>query len=330
MTPNLSRRQLQQFVAAASQPSLSRAAEQCHLSQPAFSRALQALEAALGTRLFERSTRHLALTRDGERLLPRARRLLEDIDELARDARQPRSGELAGRVSLAVGTAFGSTVLPQALGAFFARHPRVRVQVIDDNSRGITERVHSGAVDLGIGSVVGAGGALLGTPLLSAPLGVIAAPARHGLPARATLAQLRRLPLVKESEDTSIMSLLREAGSPWVGPMEDGVEASSLAIQLALVAQGLGASIVSALGASHPMARGLLFVPLRPLLLRHVQLLQRKDRALRPAAAALAAAVQQAAASAPLHAQVRRHRAPRGAQGQAAITSDTAAVSRLP
>jgi LysR family transcriptional regulator, carnitine catabolism transcriptional activator len=203
----------------------------------------------------------------------------------------------------------------------------VRVQLIDDNSRGITERVHDGAVDLGIGSVVGAGGALSGTPLLSAPLGVIAAPARHGLPARATLAQLRRLPLVKESEDTSIMSLLREAGSPWVGPMEDGVEASSLAIQLALVAQGLGASIVSALGASHPMAQGLLFVPLRPLLLRHVQVLQRKDRPLRPAAAALVAELQRAAAAAPLHAQVRR---PRLTQGQAAITADTAAVSFLP
>jgi LysR family transcriptional regulator, carnitine catabolism transcriptional activator len=310
MMVNLSRRQLQQFVAAASHPSLSRAAEQCHVSQPAFSRALQALEVALGTRLFERSTRHLALTRDGERLLPRARRLLEDIDELARDAREPLGSELAGSVSLAVGTAFGSTVLPKALHAFCSRHPRVRVQVIDDNSRGITERVHDGVVDLGIGSLVGAGGALQGAPLLSAPLGVIAAPARHGLPARATLAQLRRLPLVKESEDTSIMSLLREAGSPWVGAMEDGVEASSLAIQLALVAQGLGVSIVSALGASHPMARGLLFVPLRPVLLRHMQLLHRKDRSQRPATAALAVAIQQAVMTAPLHAQVRRQRRP--------------------
>lgn len=306
MTVNLSRRQLQHFVAAATQPSLSRAAEQCHLSQPAFSRALQALEAALGTRLFDRSTRHIALTRDGERLLPRARQLLEDIDELAREAREPRDAEFSGRVSLAVGTAFGSTVLPLALQAFCSRHPRVRVQIIDDNSRGITERVHAGSVDLGIGSVVGAGGALLGTPLLSVPLGVIAAPQRHGLPARATLKQLRQLPLVKESEDTSIMSLLREAGSAWVRPMEEGVEASSLAIQLALVAQGLGASIVSALGASHPMARGLLFVPLRPQLLRHVQLLQRKDRPLRPAAAALAAAVQQAAAASPLLGRRRR------------------------
>jgi LysR family carnitine catabolism transcriptional activator len=233
-------------------------------------------------------------------------------------------------VVLAVGTAFGSTVLPVALKAFCALHPRVRVQVIDDNSRGITERVHDGRVDLGIGSVVGPGGALQGTPLLSAPLGVIAAPARHGLPARATLAQLRRLPLVKESEDTSIMSLLREAGSPWVGPMEEGVEVSSLAIQLALVSQGLGASIVSSLGASHPMASGLLFVPLRPLLLRHVQLLQRKDSPLRPAAAVLADTLQQAALMAPLHALVRRHRPPSTVDGPAQLArpAATRVVSR--
>ncbi len=162
MTPNLSRRQLQQFVAAASQPSLSRAAALCHLSQPAFSRALQALEAALGARLFERSTRHLALTPDGARLLPLARRLLDDLDELTREARVPRQAAagLSGTVAVAVGTAFGSTVLPVALAAFVAQHPRVRVRLLDDNSRGITERVHGGAVDFGIGSVVGEGGAL--------------------------------------------------------------------------------------------------------------------------------------------------------------------------
>ncbi len=315
---NLSRRQLRQFVVAATQPSLSRAAELCHLSQPAFSRALQALERGLGTRLFERSTRHLALTPEGTRLLPLARRVLDDLDEISREARAPRgaAGQLGGTVSMAVGTAFGSSVLPLALRGYLARHPQVRVLVIDDNSRGITERVQEGAVDFGIGSVVGSASALHGLRLLSAPLGVIAALALHGLPARAPLAQLRRLPLVKESEDTSIMSLLREAGSPWVGPMERGVEVTSLALQLSLVAAGVGASIVSALGASHPIARGLHFAPLRPRLERHVQLLYRKDRPLRPAAAAMVLAVQQAVAAAELHAAVQR--AP-GAAGDAAI-----------
>ena len=116
---------------------------------------------------------------------------------------------------------------------------------------------------------------------------------------------LRRLPLVKEAEDTSVMTLLREAGSPWVGPMQQGVEVSSLAIQLALVAAGVGASILSALGASHPVARGLLFVPLRPAIERHVQLLQRRDRALRPAAQALADCLVEALTEAPLHPRVR-------------------------
>ncbi|MFT3820343.1 MAG: LysR family transcriptional regulator [Rubrivivax sp.] len=301
---NLSHRQLRQFIAAASLPSLSRAAEACHLSQPAFSRALQALESTLGVRLFDRGTRHLRLTADGERLLPLARRLLDDLDELAREARAPRGG-LGGTVTLAVGTAFGSSVLPLALQRFTARHPQVSVHVIDDNSRGITERVQSGAVDLGIGSVVGPAAALQGLRLLSAPLGVIAAPALHGLGPRATLAQLRRLPLVKEAEDTSVMTLLREAGSPWVMPMQHGVEVSSLAIQLALVAAGVGASILSALGASHPMARGLLFVPLRPAIVRHVQLLQRRDRALRPAAQALADGLVEALAEAKLHPRVQ-------------------------
>lgn len=287
---NLTQRQLQLFTTTAVTLNLSRAAERLHLSQPAFSRALQALETQLGVRLFERSTRHMALTADGQRFLPAAQRLLDDLRYAVADLQGQGTG-LSGRVVLALGSAFGGCVLPTALSAFGRAHPAVRVQLLDDNSQGITARVAQGEVDFGIGSVVGAAAGLVAHPLLQAPLGLLAHPAHHRLPSRPSLASAQTLPLVKEAEDTSIMQLLRSQGSPWAAAMEQGVEVSSLSLQLSLVQAGLGVAVLSALGASHPQAGGLSFVPFGPRVWRQLFLLHRRDRPLRPAAHALAGAV---------------------------------------
>jgi LysR family carnitine catabolism transcriptional activator len=290
---NLTQRQLQLFTTTAVTLNLSRAAERLHLSQPAFTRALQALEAQLGVRLFERSTRQMTLTADGQRFLPAAQRLLDDLRHAVADLQGQGTG-LSGRVALALGSAFGGCVLPAALSAFGRAHPAVRVQLLDDNSQGITARVVQGEVDFGIGSVVGAAAGLVAHPLLQAPLGLLAHPAHHRLPARPSLARAQALPLVKEAEDTSIMQLLRSQGSPWAAAMEQGVEVSSLSLQLSLVQAGLGVAVLSALGASHPQASGLSFVPFGPRVWRQLFLLHRRDRPLRPAAQALAAAIQSA------------------------------------
>ena len=67
--PALSARQLDAFVALAEHRSFTRAAVQCHLSQPAFSALIKALEDELGARLFDRSTRHVDLTPEGVNFL---------------------------------------------------------------------------------------------------------------------------------------------------------------------------------------------------------------------------------------------------------------------
>lgn len=305
---NLTQRQLQLFVTAAATLNITRAAELAHLSQPAYTRALRTLEAGLGVALFHRTTRRLALTHAGRRFLPVAQRLAADLAQAAVDAAGEQKG-LAGAVDVAMGTALACTVLPPVLRAYAQAHPAVRVRLRDDNSEGITERVARGEADFGIGSVVGRAGGLATRHMLSAPLGLLAHPAHHRLPARPTLARLATLPLIKEADDTSIMTLLRQRGSALVAVMERGVEVSSLAVQLALVRGGAGVAVLSALGASHPDARGLAFVPLVPTLRREVVLMQRSDRPLRPAAQELADAIIAALPAAPLHAAVRVGRA---------------------
>lgn len=299
---NLSRRQLELFLAVAATRNLARASDRVALSPSAFTRALQLLEAQLGVVLFERNTRRAVLTEAGERFLPVARRLLSDIDEALCNLRGGQQ-ELSGVVSVATGSAFGGTALPPAIKRFVALHPRVQLRLVDANSQGITERVQRGEVDIGIATVVGPADGVVARPLLHAALGLLLPPGvrRPGSAAAAGLP----FALVKEAEDTSIMQLLRSRAPDWAESMAGGVEVSSLSLQLELVRAGVGATVLSALGASHPQARGLRFLPLEPPVERLLMLLRRRDRPLRPAAAALSASVRDALPGVGFDAHVR-------------------------
>jgi DNA-binding transcriptional LysR family regulator len=78
--------QLRAFVTIASVGSVSAAARALHISQPPLSRQLSALEDELATPLFDRAPRGMTLTRAGSRLLPRAKAVLEAVDDILRDA----------------------------------------------------------------------------------------------------------------------------------------------------------------------------------------------------------------------------------------------------
>ena len=91
-------RHLRAFVAVAEELNFGRAADRLHLSQPAFSRQIRALERGLGCELLLRTTHRVELTLAGEALLDRARRVLSDVDE-AVSATQAVGGELSSRVA---------------------------------------------------------------------------------------------------------------------------------------------------------------------------------------------------------------------------------------
>ncbi len=300
---NLSQRHLRLFVTTAAMGNISRASEALHISQPALTRALATFEQQMGASLFARTTRRLALTPEGERFLPTARRLLHDLDDAAK-AFQAHTAALHGRVTLAVGSAFGATLLPAVLHRFVASHPGVRVCVIDDNSEGITRRVRHAEADVGIGSPVGDIDTLHCQRLLSAPLGLLAHPAHFQL-SGTDPAQLAQLPLLKEGADTSIMQLLRIHGSPLVTQMAAGTEVSSLTIQLALARAGVGVAVLSALGASHRDAQDMVFTPLHPPVHRELFLMRRRDRPATPATLALAQALVQGLVQGPVSSGLR-------------------------
>ncbi len=301
---NLSQRQLKMFVTTADLMNISRASQALHISQPALSRALQELEAQLGVALLQRTTRQLSLTPDGQQFLPVAQRLLRDLEQATVDVREQAKG-LTGSVTLAVGSAFGSTVLPEIIRSFSASHPGVRLRLVDDNSAGICSRVRYAQADLGVGSPAGDMGGMTCKLLLTARLGLLADATRFTLPATGKLDGMDQLPLLKEPAESSIALALNRHGSALTSQMSRGVEVSSLVLQLALAQAGVGVAVVSALGASHPSAKGLQFVLLEPALEREVFIMTRSDRALNPSARALEAAMTAGLTRVVLHPSVR-------------------------
>ncbi len=113
------------FLRVAERGSLTGAARDLSVSQPTVTRALAALEAELGTRLFHRTTHAVALTEAGRDLLPRARAMLAGWDAIREAAAE--GDVLKGPLHVVAPVALGQTALIPVLGAFRAAHPQVTV-----------------------------------------------------------------------------------------------------------------------------------------------------------------------------------------------------------
>ncbi len=142
-------KQIRAFLAVAHSLSFAVACERLHLSQSALSLTIKALEEGLGGRLFSRNTRNVALTPEGESLLPLARRLIADWDN-AEDEMRQRFSLQRGRVTLAAMPSFAGNLLPPILKSFRARYPNVNVTVNDVINEQVLEMVRDRQVELGV------------------------------------------------------------------------------------------------------------------------------------------------------------------------------------
>jgi LysR family transcriptional regulator, transcriptional activator of the cysJI operon len=142
-------RRLAAFVTVVEQEGFSRAAVILHMTQPAVSQQVQALERELGTPLLERSNRYLHLTSAGEIVYDYARQMV-DLEERMRhsvsDLTQNTSGPLAIGASLTI----GEYVLPRLLAAFHQRFPLVTPTVTIANTQRVAELVSARRLDVGL------------------------------------------------------------------------------------------------------------------------------------------------------------------------------------
>ncbi|MFE0510647.1 LysR substrate-binding domain-containing protein [Streptomyces sp. NPDC058964] len=121
-------RQIRYFLALAEECHFGRAAARLHVAQPALSQQIKQLEKDLGTSLFTRSTRHVALTEAGRHLVEHARALVAEEERARLHMRELATGE-AGRVSVGfIGTATYD-VLPRVARTVRARLPRITMEL---------------------------------------------------------------------------------------------------------------------------------------------------------------------------------------------------------
>ena len=140
---------LRTFVATAEHGGLGPACARLHLSQPAASRQIDALEAELGVTLFEHVGRRLRLTAEGELLLQRSRQLLSDADMLAEYARTLKKGE-TGIVRLAATPQMIAGLRVPFLPGYRQRYPDVDVLLIEGSAARQRSRLEQGEVHLTI------------------------------------------------------------------------------------------------------------------------------------------------------------------------------------
>lgn len=143
-------RQLLYFVAVAEELHFGRAAGRLHVAQPALSRQIKALEQELGTRLFERDRRHVALTAAGRAMLTEAR---EALAALARVRGAVADAGRGHRGHLRIGYVGSAMMVPEILSmllAFTRRYPKIRLETEEHAVENLLALVSEGVLDVAI------------------------------------------------------------------------------------------------------------------------------------------------------------------------------------
>lgn len=242
-------RHLRYFVAVAEERHFGRAAERLRMAQPPLSQQIKALEAELGTRLFDRNRRKVELTAAGDALLPEARDILARAADLGRLARAAAGGE-AGLLDMAfTGSVPFTEVMPRILRQFRNQFPEVRVSLREMSTGAQIEAVAEGRLDLGFARPAAHNlpPGVVGRLILREPL-VLALPSDHPLAGRDSIgmAEVAGEGLVMNPRHIGtglydkITQLCRAAGyAPRIA-----VEAHQMSTMIRLVGAGLGLAVV--------------------------------------------------------------------------------------
>jgi len=252
--------QLRYFCAVARHGTFTRASEVEHVAQPSLSQQILKLEAELGARLFDRLPRSAKLTVFGRVFLPKAERILLQLEEAKTELRN-MSGNETGEVVVGIIPTIAAYLLPRLLNNFTVRHPLISIKIIEDITPTLLQRLHEGTMDMAVAALPLAGGELASVELFEEKFYAVL-PEKHRLASRASisLTELNRQPflLLKEGHcfrDSVIAACNRLKVSPSIV-----FESGQFATILAMVSAGMGVSAVPAMAVQPQL--GCKFIPI--------------------------------------------------------------------
>jgi DNA-binding transcriptional LysR family regulator len=140
---------LRVFCTVAETKSFSKTSEIIHLTQPAVSLQIQALEEKYETKLFDRSSSTVTLTSAGELLYKYAKEILS-LYASAEKAIGKQTGILKGSLTIGAGSNIGNYILPSVITEFRNSHPKMKIYLHVSNTKRVIEMLNSGNIDLGL------------------------------------------------------------------------------------------------------------------------------------------------------------------------------------
>lgn len=254
-------RQLRYFCAVVREGTFTRASEAEHVAQPSLSQQILKLEAELGARLFDRLPRRAKLTVFGRAFLPKAERILRELDE-ARTELLDMSGSGRGEVVAGVIPTIAPYLLPRLLSGFAVRNPGIAVNIVEDITPALLERLHQGTIDLAIAALPVEGHDLTRIRLFEEAFYAVL-PDNHRLAGSResiSLAELNREPFLLLKAGHCFRDSLIGACSQLRMSPNIVFESGQFSTILAMVSAGMGVSAVPAM-AVEPRA-GCTYVPI--------------------------------------------------------------------
>ncbi|GAA1746258.1 LysR family transcriptional regulator [Kocuria aegyptia] len=290
---NLGVHHLRAVVAVADHRSFTLAAADLGVAQSSLSRTVLEAERRLRTPLFQRSTRRVTLTTDGEAVVAVARRVIEHVDT----GLEHIAGYLAGtRGSITIATlpSLAANLLPPVIRRYQELHPDVVLHVEDNLSDQVAEDLQSGRADLALTTDPEEGHDYVVRPIAQDSFFLAVHPEhRHAGAETVAWSDLQSEPLIAFGPASSIQQAVGRALRDAAVSPATIVRAQNVAAIAGLAASGLGVAPVP--GFVLPLMRfaGLSFVPLIPERARTITLVHHRDRPLSPAVKAWADVVDQ-------------------------------------
>ncbi len=236
--------QISTFLTVAETSSFRDAAERLNISQSTVSARIRLLEEALGVRLFQRTTRAVSLTHEGERLVVTAKQTLRELESLTQQLQEEGALD-RGRFTVAALPSVAATILPVAIEAFRRRHPNISVQVIDCVADRAVSAVLSGDVEFALTSPARSKRDLRFEHLFRDEC-LVVVPRTHALAEKdtITLHELAECPLLLPVRGAAFRATIDATFSDHGIPLHGEREAINLTTLMAYAEAGMGLTFV--------------------------------------------------------------------------------------